>query len=349
MGSRIFFFSYIILRPVFFFILRLDFVLTSAASSSSELVSLPQGVRLNIFNMLSPEDKMTISTVCKNMHRDCHLPHGLLQPPIDPICMFSSDKNNSDDDHRGIRLLQQLGNHQHYDAREKKTLGNHYRIKIENLHQFGTVGASLKDLFILARRAKMMGVTKLDVSVATQQTVRAFWDFLRALPLMVPNLRVLNLTNIAMDINSRHVLNNFASFCPNLEKIIWNNGRNRNNTDSVTVGDNFYYAEGNFLRECNELKEIEFNNCCFLLSGLAESNDPNNFLFHKCSKNLERLSIKNTMRVMQHRGNNTTTGIPQAVLVKFVRKVPSLRYFSSDLTPDNITLLQLERPDILFE
>ena len=114
--------------------------------------------------MLSQEDKMTVSTLCKKMHRDCHLPHGLLQPPIDPICMFSSDKNNSDDDHRGIRLLQQLGNHQHYDAREKKTLGNHYRIKIENLHQFGTVGASLKDLFILARRAKMMGVTELDIS-----------------------------------------------------------------------------------------------------------------------------------------------------------------------------------------
>ena len=349
MGSRIFFFSYIILRPVFFFILRLDFVLTSAASSSSELVSLPQGVRLNIFNMLSPEDKMTISTVCKNMHRDCHLPHGLLQPPIDPICMFSSDKNNIDNDHRGIRLLQQLGHQQEHDARKKKTLQNHYRIEIKNLHQFGTVGASLQDLFTLSRGAQMTGVTELDVSVATQQTVWVSPDFLGSLSLMVPNLRALNLTNIGIDYNSSHVLSNFASFCPNLEKIIWNNGRNY--TGSITVREDYIDAKGDVLEPVQKLKEIECNNRCFLFWGdlLAEADDPNKFLFHKCSKNFERVSIKNASAIGVAQRRGTTTGIPQAVLVKFVRKVPSLRYFSSDLTPDNITMLQLERPDILFE
>ena len=41
--------------------------------------------------------------------------------------------------------------------------------------------------------------------------------------------------------------------------------------------------------------------------------------------------------------------IRQAVLVKFVWNSPLLQYFSSDLTTANITMLQSERPNIIFD
>jgi hypothetical protein len=40
--------------------------------------------------------------------------------------------------------------------------------------------------------------------------------------------------------------------------------------------------------------------------------------------------------------------IPLNALIKFVRNVPSLQWFRSDLTQENIDLLRLERPDIEF-
>jgi hypothetical protein len=41
--------------------------------------------------------------------------------------------------------------------------------------------------------------------------------------------------------------------------------------------------------------------------------------------------------------------IPQNILIKFVRNAPlSMRWFRSDLTPENMQMLRLKRPDIEF-
>ena len=60
------------------------------------------------------------------------------------------------------------------------------------------------------------------------------------------------------------------------------------------------------------------------------------FLFYRCSsKVLERISIRNARNVTQK------------MLIKFIRKAPtSLRWFRSDLTPANMAMLRLERPEI---
>lgn len=39
---------------------------------------------------------------------------------------------------------------------------------------------------------------------------------------------------------------------------------------------------------------------------------------------------------------------PQWALMRFVRRTPTLKWFRSDLTRENIELLQYERPDIEF-
>ena len=47
---------------------------------------------------------------------------------------------------------------------------------------------------------------------------------------------------------------------------------------------------------------------------------------------------------------NAVVAIPQVVVLKFVRNAPDLlRYFSSDLTQDNIQIIQHDRPVINFD
>ena len=81
---------------------------------------------------------------------------------------------------------------------------------------------------------------------------------------------------------------------------------------------------------------------------------PNNlvsdvFIFHKCSsKVLERVSIRN---VTCYCGTEEIPliDISQNALIKFIRKAPiTLRWFRSNLTTQNIEMLQRERPDIEF-
>ena len=319
----------------------------STPPTPSQHEELPRGVRLHILNYLSNEDKMTASRLGQQPYRDCHVSNGL-ERPIITTCLFSADENNTVDAKRGIRLLQQLGRTQKRNPRKKQTLQNHHRIKVENVHRFGTVGASYECLCFLGLNATMVGVTALDMSVATQQTVNVPHDFVGALVIMLPNLRVLNLTNIAYDI--RFLKMNLADVCSDLEKIVWNNGRN----DTLVLEEELEVLynsidanDGDILVDSPNLKEIEMNNCRFRFSDLdAWSNDPNKFLLHDCStKKLERVSIKNATAT----GTGTDIRFLQAMLVKFVRNTPSLRYFSSDLTPDHITMLQSERSDIVFE
>jgi hypothetical protein len=40
--------------------------------------------------------------------------------------------------------------------------------------------------------------------------------------------------------------------------------------------------------------------------------------------------------------------IPQSMLIRFVRNAPNLRWFRSDLTSENVVMLQRERPDVVF-
>jgi hypothetical protein len=77
------------------------------------------------------------------------------------------------------------------------------------------------------------------------------------------------------------------------------------------------------------------------ISNLTNPTFNNHFIFHRCCKALERVSIRNARCY-----RNVLICIPQNALIKFVRNVPSLRWFRSDLTQENIDMLQLERPDI---
>ena len=90
------------------------------------------------------------------------------------------------------------------------------------------------------------------------------------------------------------------------------------------------------------------------------NNEATIFLFYKCcSKVLERVSLRNThFTMVQPRivvpweirfSRHPRYAIPQKALIKFIRNAPTtLRWFRSNLTTENIKMLQHERPEIEF-
>jgi hypothetical protein len=59
---------------------------------------------------------------------------------------------------------------------------------------------------------------------------------------------------------------------------------------------------------------------------------------------LERVSLRNAK--VDFDGLNQI--LPQYGLLKFVRNTPTLRWFRSDLSPENVAILQAERPEVTF-
>jgi hypothetical protein len=82
------------------------------------------------------------------------------------------------------------------------------------------------------------------------------------------------------------------------------------------------------------------------------------FLFESIPPTLERVSIKGLKVVARRhtvRGPEESipaSGVPceivQLGLVTLVRKIPSLRWFRSDLSPRYVAMLRKERPEVTF-
>ena len=135
--------------------------------------------------------------------------------------------------------------------------------------------------------------------------------------------------------------------------------------------------------KADHLKDIEFDDCLFVVdhtsmnltpfdrANIMDLYDPRHrvhylnrevhaiavlnavngiHMFHYCSNKLERVSIRNARyRYSFHsEGIDWTPFVPQELLIKFVRNAPNLRYFRSNLTQENIAMLQREKPAIEF-
>ena len=72
------------------------------------------------------------------------------------------------------------------------------------------------------------------------------------------------------------------------------------------------------------------------------------WLLQKCSSTvLERVSLRNAKLVVLGRSGHHD--MPQTALLNFIRNAPTtLRWFRSNLTQDNIAIVQQERPAIEF-
>ena len=161
---------------------------------------------------------------------------------------------------------------------------------------------------------------------------------------MLPNLQDVNLSNNDFPSES---LCAFSTKCPNLEKITWHN---------IDINQSAIRINGWDMMHTSNLNEIYMDDSVLMMdaadqrheySDLENDKHSNIFLFYQCSTKLERVSIRNAKWYNSYRIRDFTTVIPQTALIKFVRKAPlSLRWFRSDLTEENMTILRSERPGI---
>ena len=306
----------------------------------------PVSILINILSYADPElvrDMCGVST----QFRDLIYNHpGMEQNRVVPLLSIRPSERKRNDRGRLDRLLQQLYVH-------RDELQRHREVQIIAGHQFLFTHAYRnwrgeivyknwqKEIkTVVAKNFHLEGVVSLDMSspIATQApTIVENSYYLKAvLAIILPNLRKINLSNAKM--NGQLTLDCFLEKCSYLETITWNNIAYQSKVS----------LSGYQLRNGKTLKEIYMDNSVFY--GYHPAMDLENdeyshfFLFHHCSSSvLERVSIKNA----KYEGNNTTKILPQNTLIKFVRKSPpSLRWFRSDSSSENMTKLRSERPEI---
>jgi hypothetical protein len=210
-------------------------------------------------------------------------------------------------------------------------------MRLNDLHKFYV--AHYSEVEDIARGIQMDGISSLDFSSSTSaETIYCQCHFLRALSCLLPYLREIDIFNTGLEGGTLPML---SKNCPLLDKITWNN-KNK---------DAYILLNGIYMSSFDNVKEIYMDNSVFYsfegeTERMLDLNNPalnTGFIFHYCCKKLGRVSIRNAKWYIY---GSEPTRIPQNALIKFVRSVPSLRWFRSDLTRENMNMLQLERPEI---
>ena len=303
----------------------------------------PVSILINIFGYADPELVRELCGVSKQFRDIIYHNPGMEENRVVPLLSIRPSENEPNDGGRLHRLVQQL-----YIQRDK--LQRHREVQIIAGHKFEFTNGhrNWKEEIenVVAKQLYFNGVLSLDISspitTPTPTPTIDFWpSYLTILlAIILPNLRKINLSNAKMDGN--FTLDCFLKQCSYLETITWNNIEYQS---AVTLS-------GYQLRNGKTLKEICMDNSVFygyhshhgMFLDLENDEYSDRILFHRCSSTvLERVSIKNA----RYGRNNTTKILPQNMLIKFVRKSPpSLRWFRSDLSPENMTMLRSERPEI---
>jgi hypothetical protein len=305
----------------------------------SPLLDLPIDLRVTIFNMLgqqTQEELTNLTLVSKQVYEDCKQ-HGIEWKIIPTIEITPTYQQN--DSIRGISLMQNLTRHLlNNETNEKLQCYSHLKIKNLDSLYVEYNGQHNDELFEIARGIQLDGILSLDISSLFASTICHTNSFPYALSNILPNLHEINISNMCLFIGS---LSKISRNCPLIEKVMWNNIKDVSHV----------YLNGYGMHRCNNLKEIHMNDSAFYcmntrvkeeISNLTDPAFSNRFIFHRCCKTLERVSIRNAKCF-----GVVHTSIPQNALIKFVRNAPpTLRWFRSDLTIENMNMLRLERPEI---
>ena len=315
--------------------------------SALTLLGLPFPIRVSILNYLgqTQDELLNLTFVSKVVNEDCKRP-GIEWNIIRTIEIRPTKGGGS-----VLASLQQLCHHL-LDNNTNKKLRRYPHMKVTDGHEFNFVPSIEIDKIIsyythkgTPKYVEMDWILSLDMSVSTLKQI--FCNLAEYLSLILPKLREIDLTNTCGPI-MLVALRSFSRRCPHLEKVTWNN------IDMYV----FVKLNGDDMRFSNigNLKEITMDNsnlCCSSADRgidkmLALGNHRDTFLFHRCSNALESVSIRNAkcFSTKFNYRNSYLFMLPQNALIKFVRSVPSLRWFRSDLTPENMDMLRLERPEI---
>jgi hypothetical protein len=202
---------------------------------------------------------------------------------------------------------------------------------------------------IAASRKPIHHSLALDLSLPLKGSMRNEYrgncrDVLKILAEAVPNIWALNLSRVKFDTFSYCHLELIGQVCKRLKKLTWH---------KLHLSDDVLLT---CLSACTELQELYMDKACLLqgdtnmseLEGAvgaeSDGDSAEKCLFYFCHQTLERVSIMG----LQYSNHVRTGKISQGALMKFVRKAPMLTWFRSDLHPDNVAILQEERPNVTF-
>ena len=303
------------------------------------------------------DELINLTVISKAVNKDCK------QPGIEwrIIHLFVLSPKRSIEDGGSTRdFFQNLKQYQQ-DENTNNKLQRYRLFRVNHVDKFD--GSPFPEFgefleWIAENNIRMEGIRILNMSLLSSTTTTTTKiDFMnaslpKALSRIMPNLCELDLSNTYIR-RFRHILLKFSKNCPRLEKVTWNNIPSTNFM-RVDPSNNFMRVDGTDMEFSINLREISMDNSVFnhYLQDENEMSDlinhPNTFLFHKCcTKVLERVSIRNAK--LAPFLSPDPKDISQDMLIKFIRNVPfSMHWFRSDLTQENIALLQKERPDIEF-
>lgn len=334
----------------------------SVQAKVPSLLGLPVPVRINILNLLgaSQDEILILLLVSKGFYEDCKRP-GIVWSIVPTIYIRPVvDLDDEEDWGETVTLFKNLCDHLKNDDATNPKFQRYRRMVVNHVHEFSTV-FSFDDLQdILRGTTQFFGIVSLDLSLPVYVPASNYQQGLnsvpRHLPIMLPNLQEVNFSNVYCHFD---VLESFFTNCHQLEKVTWNNMKDVYYTCIPLDG----YTT--FTTSSSNLRELIMDDSAFQCEHEERLSDlekyPTEFLFWRFLNNcqvLERLSIRNATHYyyMDEGPGPEDDEIPdgegpvsQDALIKFVRNAPpSLQWFRSNLTPQNMDMLRTERPGIEF-
>jgi hypothetical protein len=292
--------------------------------------ALDEDCRLKILGFLELDDLAEASTVCRRFCDDCRHPSLPLIWERQLVLHVNG---------RASVFLRRL-----VELAERGTFENFCKVKV--VVGRGMVGIWASHVDRIRGACNAPEVTELELSfessdrpltgrrVAKVVRLRGIW---RGLAQLFPNLRRLTLSSARY---TSWVPVDFARSCLWLESITW-------------------HGQPNSPFLCGDLCAAPWKEICMddtTFSTLYPSHGQSEFydqspdtrcIFDSVLRYLERVSIKNA-KYRLGRPSYEALPIPQIGLIKFVRRATNLRWFRSDLTPENVAMLQRERPEVTF-
>jgi len=304
------------------------------------LEQLPTECRIIILNFLRRADLVSVSVVSRQLHEDCWsewidnkiIPAYEIIPrtPSPQRCGFFST----------AAMLCLLC---HNQINNNDRFSRYTHLKVHRVNELCSISAP--DVRTVVTnwvensddQVRVDRVLSLDISVPPRAT-QVYGSAITALASLMPNVREVDLSNIRLRDESR-LVSMFQDTFSSLEKLTWNRSEE-------------CPSSGYPFRNCDQLKEIIMDDSFFpitrnLLHKLLDLTGHDDIFMLRYCKTIERLSIRRAK--WRRPGKEHNEDIPQSVLVKFARRAPpSLRWFRSDLTKENIAMLRKERPMVEF-
>jgi hypothetical protein len=307
---------------------------TSISLSSSTYMLLPDSIRVSILNHLgeTQDELINLTLVSKQFYEDCKR-LGIEWKIIPRIEISPKQQEGGGSFYKLVTLAHNQIN---------KKLDRYSHMRINDVHKFDYI--SFDEIDKITNDVRLEGIISLDFSSSKpkQKTVSNEYILPYFLSKSLLNLHKLDLSNTPLTYRTLRV---YSNNCRLLETITYHN---------ITAYSDIS-LNGCDMQSAKKLKEIYMDNSVFddvfqenyNMSNLNNTALKKYFIFHHCSKSLERVSIRNAKLYCDDGGTSHTVTVRQNALIKFVRNAPpSLHWFRSDLTQENMDMLRLERPDI---